>query len=114
MDDAGLRRPGSGRLNGEINNIKGFWQKAFGGEVCYMGCTEQTQHLYKELVDSGFMESLSLDWSVRFEYQSSNITKLEGPHNWLKAYPNSQTYEGQVILDTWKNNFDSTVKVRAE
>ena len=87
MNKHKLRRPGSGEVNGWINNFVNFWT----GE--YMGCIDQAYFLSQSLKD--------LDLDDQWTFKSDRVNPF---HSNVLAIPHNKN-DPTLRLDTWKNEY---------
>ncbi|MDP5211236.1 hypothetical protein [Microbulbifer sp. 2205BS26-8] len=98
MTENGLRRPGSGWVNGWLNNFESSLPFC----PSYYGCGDQALHLIDQLYDSDFYNSLNEHWRFEIIYEVGTIHQVF-PHQWVEGYPLGHE-STRILLDPWENN----------
>ncbi len=93
MNRSRLRRPGTGYLNGVINNF----QSSFG--VGWLGCGEQAQESLDDIVNDVFRNG---QFDDKWTFEIINVTPF---HQVLRA-TSSNSQDPLLFMDPWSANFD--------
>lgn len=103
MNDGGLRRPGNGHLNADLNNIESFLWKRTGHLIGnpYYGCGEQSDYVADTLVAN----SPSLDDNWNFSVVSSFVAPDGGIYHQFVVGTSSNPGDPTLTIDPWNNSF---------
>ncbi|EPZ51424.1 RHS repeat-associated core domain protein [Bacteriovorax sp. BAL6_X] len=96
LDNKGLRRKGTGYLNGILNNIGSTLQCG------YIGCGAQAEYVADIMVTDALENAFDDNWT----FEVVNVT----PFHQRLEIKSSNPDDPEIIADPWKNEFDERYK----